>query len=164
MILPGVGSFDSAMQLFTKNNFHRYIEELIFDKQVPILGICIGMHIMTNSSEEGNMSGLRWIDGNVKKFKFTQKKYPLPHLGWNKIELMNNSCLFRDFKELEFYFLHSYYCDLKNKELVSSFSDYGTLFCASFSYKNIYGVQFHPEKSHSSGIKILKNFAEISDA
>ena len=163
-ILPGVGSFDSAMQLFTKNNFHRYVEELIFEEKIPILGICIGMHIMTLSSEEGNLPGLGWIDAKVKKFKFNNKQYPLPHLGWNEIEVISNSPILKDIIDSEFYFLHSYYCELNNKTLLLSTSHYGDFFCSSFYKENIYGIQFHPEKSHTSGLRILENFAKLTNA
>lgn len=164
LILPGVGSFDSAMQLFTKNNFHKYVEEKIFEKKNPILGICIGMHIMTLSSEEGELSGLGWIDAKVKKFKFNYKQYPLPHLGWNKIELISNSPILGDITGSEFYFLHSYFCELNNKALMISTSNYGNSFCSSFNKENIYGIQFHPEKSHTSGLRILENFAKLDNA
>ena len=164
LILPGVGSFDSAIELFKKDDFHKYVEELIFEKRIPILGVCIGMHIMAKSSEEGNSPGLGWIDAKVKKFKFQENKYPLPHLGWNSIEYNKNSKLFKDIVSSEFYFLHSYYCEVYNNELVLSFSNYGGLFCSSFNMDNIYGLQFHPEKSHNSGIKILKNFAQLDHA
>ena len=164
LILPGVGSFDSAIKLFKKNDFHKYVEELIFEKKIPILGVCIGMHIMTNSSEEGNYPGLGWIDAKVKKFNFQENKYPLPHLGWNSIEYNKKSNLFKNIITPEFYFLHSYYCEVTHNKFILSLSNYGGFFCSSFNVDNIYGLQFHPEKSHNSGIKILQNFAKLEYA
>jgi len=164
LILPGVGSFDSAMQSLERSAMRGSIDELVLSKKIPVLGICVGMQILALSSEEGHCAGLGWIKGRVKKFNRAEMgmSYPLPHMGWNTVKAGKDSGLFKDYEADErFYFLHSYYLECGVRDNILGTTGYGTEFCCVVNSSNIYGVQFHPEKSHRSGIKLLKNFAEL---
>ena len=166
LILPGVGSFDQAMSMLNASGMREEISNLVLNKSIPILGVCVGMQILGNHSEEGVTKGLGFIEGAIKKINLNNQKYryPLPHMGWNDIFIKKNTI----FNGLEinpkFYFLHSYYfeCDNNSSE-IASFS-YGSDMTCAINKKNIYGVQFHPEKSHHFGVKLLKNFSEIKHA
>ncbi len=174
LILPGVGSFDYAIDLLNTSGIINTLNELVLIKNIPILGVCVGMQIMSNYSEEGIRKGLGWINGSVKHFRSNpnwdqnqleknkmSKRLPLPHMGWNKNEIINSSPLMNGLSNSSFYFLHSYYIDvLDNKDIIAS-SEYPFKFTSAISHKNIYGVQFHPEKSHHSGEKLLENFAKL---
>ena len=163
IILPGVGSFDWAMKRLKKSGIYEILESLVLEKKMPILGVCVGMQIMANSSEEGLESGLCWIDAKVKKFKSTDLgcQKPLPHMGWNKVDSNGSSILFKNLDpDMRFYFLHSYYFSPLDETNIVGFSSYGDRFACAFEKDNIYGVQFHPEKSHGCGIQLLKNFAQ----
>jgi glutamine amidotransferase len=165
LILPGVGHFDYAMQRFNDSGMREKVESLVLQNNVSILGVCVGMQIMANSSEEGVESGLGWISGTVKSLESIIKvdnNLPLPHMGWNSVtpnhkDLFNNI----DSGDLEFYFLHSYYFDCTSQENCIASTDYSSNFCCAVNNKNIFGVQFHPEKSHHFGVNLLKNFAEL---
>ncbi len=158
LIIPGIGNFDNVISQLKYHKLFQKINTLVVNDKMPILGICIGMHIFYESSEEGNLNGFGWVKGKAKKFKDNKLKYP--HMGWNNIEKVNQSDLFRDINDYSyFYFLHSYRNDEDSSQFTTSFSFYGETFTSSIKYKNIYGVQFHPEKSHSNGVKILSNFA-----
>ena len=163
IILPGVGSFDQAMKLLKKNEMIDIIKELVLVKNVDILGICVGMQILLGSSEEGKEIGLNFIEGSVRKFINNKtKQYPLPHMGWNTIEIDKEEPLFKSIENnSEFYFLHSYYVNPINKKDTISETFYINRFCSTIKRQNIYGVQFHPEKSHQNGIKILENFYKL---
>lgn len=158
LILPGVGSFDWAISKLNRSGLRDTLDQLVLKKKVPILGVCVGMQIMSSKSEEGQLSGLNWIDGNVKKFK---NDYILPHMGWNQIKPFTESIIFKDIKNLEFYFLHSYYYKVKEDKHILSTTEYSNIFTSAINKNNIYGTQFHPEKSHQSGIKLLENFSKI---
>ena len=158
LILPGVGSFDWAISKLNKSGLRETLDNLVLKKKIPILGVCIGLHIMASKSEEGLLSGLNWIDGNVKKFN---NDNILPHMGWNQIKPFKNSMIFRDIKNLEFYFLHSFYFKVKEENHILSVTEYNDVFTSAINRDNIYGTQFHPEKSHQSGIKLLENFSKI---
>jgi glutamine amidotransferase len=165
IILPGVGSFDSVMSKLKKNDWINVLNHEVLENKIPILGICAGMQIMGNSSEEGCLSGLGWINAEVKKItnqKNLNKKLPLPHIGWAHTEVENCDRLFLSKnEEMRFYFVHGYYMVCNNKEDLVSKIFYGDWITASISKSNIYGVQFHPEKSHIFGQKILKRFSEL---
>ena len=161
LILPGVGSFDTAM----KNLEHFELKELLDRKalieKVPFLGICLGMQILTNSSEEGNLSGLGWIEGSASKFK-SDNDIKVPHMGWNYIQPSSNSRLCKNLEDnSRFYFVHSYYVQVHEEEHSSMKTKYSLEFDSGIEKDNIFGVQFHPEKSHKFGMQILKNFAEL---
>ena len=161
LILPGVGSFDMAMERFYTSGLINDIEDLIFNKSVPILGVCIGLQIMTNKSDEGISKGLGWLNADVKKIE-SNIQLPLPHMGWNNIDVDDsNSRLLSGVDKKRFYFLHSYHVITANKDNHIASTNYGCQILAAASNKNIYGCQFHPEKSHSAGLKVLENFSKI---
>lgn len=164
IILPGVGSFDRAMEQFNSSGLRNLIERLVLEEEIPILGVCVGMQMLAGASEEGRLSGLGWIDGNVKRFDLNSmiQFQNLPHMGWNNVVSENKDSLFEGMrKESRFYFLHSYYFDCYQESNIIGVTDYGFLFTSAVKKKNIYGVQFHPEKSHHDGTQLLKNFSEI---
>ena len=164
LILPGVGAFDKTMELLNSSGLTDELNQLVLTKKIPILGVCVGMHVMANKSEEGNLKGLGWFDASVKKLDVSvlnQKPY-LPHMGWNSVKSHLNHDLFNDVDlNKGYYFLHSFYfsCNNLNNVLASTF--YGYDFPSVVNVGNIYGVQFHPEKSHSNGLNLFANFANL---
>lgn len=164
LILPGVGSFDYAIERLQKSELKKELEDLVLNKQIPILGVCVGMQLFAQSSEEGHLPGLGWVDGVVKKFNGTcfNKDRPLPHMGWNSVQVTKSNRLFNNMlRDLKFYFLHSYYFDCNHKEDIVAMTEYGNSFACVINHNNIYGIQCHPEKSHHDGITLLKNFGEL---
>jgi imidazole glycerol-phosphate synthase subunit HisH len=164
IILPGVGSFDHAMTRLSESGMRTMLEEAVACGSVPLLGICVGMQMLAESSEEGVESGLGYVDGVVRQLavRALPDKPHLPHLGWNSIEAISDSPLFRGLEEGdEFYFLHSYCFEPTSSRHVATLTIYGEAFASSVWRENIHGVQFHPEKSHSKGVRVLKNFAQI---
>jgi len=164
IILPGVGAFDWAMDRLQASGMRYCLDELVTRKRVPVLGICVGMQMMAKCSDEGELPGLAWIDAEVKKFDettFTQQTH-LPHMGWNTITPQKEDPLFAQLESPpRFYFLHSYYFAPVNQADVISMTDYSGPFASAVRHENVFGVQFHPEKSHQWGIQLLKNFAEM---
>ena len=164
IILPGVGSFDFAMQRLNQSGMRETLDELVLLKKVPVLGICVGMQMLALSSEEGKLPGLGWIDGEVKKFNpvtFSQDAF-IPHMGWNDVTSVIKMPLFENLDQnARFYFLHSFYFHCNRSENIIATTDYGIKFSSAICNKNIFGVQFHPEKSHQWGIQLLKNFSKI---
>jgi glutamine amidotransferase len=164
IILPGVGAFDHAMNMINHSGMRPTLDELVLNHQLPVIGICVGMQILAHSSDEGVLSGLGWIDAVVKKFdtSLLKQKTGLPHMGWNTILPVGNSKLFLDLdNQSRFYFLHSYYFQCHNDADTIAITEYGIRFTSAVNVLNIYGVQFHPEKSHQNGILVLKNFANL---
>jgi imidazole glycerol-phosphate synthase subunit HisH len=164
LILPGVGHFDHAMKKLNDSDLRDCLQDLVIDLKIPILGICVGMQMLADKSEEGIIPGLGWIPGNVRAFSSNPicSKLPLPHMGWNKLNINQSALISSNNDQLsEYYFLHSYYFDAEDKLNVNATSDYGFDFDAVINRENIYGVQFHPEKSHEYGEKLLKNFSTI---
>ena len=161
IILPGVGSFDFAMDLFLKSGLKSRVESLIFEKDIPLLGVCVGMQILGNESEEGSKEGLGWIPGKIRKIHAaSENDLPLPHMGWNSLTKIRNEQLFKNVDQNRgFYFLHSYFFDSIEYSIASC--NYPNEFCCAVQNKNIIGVQFHPEKSLSNGISLLKNFSKM---
>ena len=161
VILPGVGAFDSAIQRLNDSDLVKDLEDLVFNQSLPILGVCVGLQIMARSSEEGSKKGLGWLDANVKIID-TKDKLPLPHMGWNEIHIKNdNSKLLLNIDSPRFYFLHSYYLSMNKSSEQIAKTNYGRSLTAAVQKNNIYGCQFHPEKSHSSGLKVLENFSKL---
>jgi imidazole glycerol-phosphate synthase subunit HisH len=164
IILPGVGAFDWAMTRLNDSGMRLRLDELVVKEGCPVLGICVGMQVMANRSDEGVLDGLGWIDGEVKKFDQSSLHLPirLPHMGWNDVIPKNSTCLFKGLEaDARFYFLHSYYFAPQREPDVLAATDYHGTFASSVRSGNIFGVQFHPEKSHNWGIQLLKNFAEL---
>lgn len=164
ILLPGVGAFDFVMQSFNKSGLRAVVEKKVLDEKVPVLGICAGMQILADASEEGEEKGLSWVSGIVKRFDTTQIPYKtkIPHMGWNEIQPNGSSGLFQGIPSgSRYYFVHSYYFEVENDENIIATSHYGIEFTASVGKGNIFGTQFHPEKSHLNGMRLLKNFAEL---
>ncbi|TBH76153.1 imidazole glycerol phosphate synthase subunit HisH [Aquirufa nivalisilvae] len=164
LILPGVGAFDETMKTLNDSGLKVFLDEMVLGEQKPILGICVGMQLLAENSEEGNLQGFGWIKGKVRKFDesvFKQKPY-LPHLGWNTVNIQQEHSIFNQVDPEEgFYFLHSYYFDCHNTQDILSTTDYGISFASAVHHENVYGMQFHPEKSHQNGINIFYNFSQV---
>lgn len=164
IILPGVGHFDHAMDLLNKSGMRDKLDDLVLNKKKHILGICVGMQIMAKSSEEGTQQGLSYINANVEKFDVSKIKFQtkIPHMGWNNVEQNKDSLLFKNINQGgSFYFLHSYHVSCEDSTDIASVTDYEGHFTSSFQKDNIFGVQFHPEKSHRNGEILLSNFAKL---
>ncbi|RJP46166.1 MAG: imidazole glycerol phosphate synthase subunit HisH [Desulfobacteraceae bacterium] len=160
LVLPGVGHFARAIQILKSRGLFDALNQAVLVKKTPILGICLGMQLMTGFSEEGDAAGLGWINARTKKFVFTDKGPRIPHMGWNGISILKNSPLLNNLApDALFYFVHSYYVACDQEDTIISRTCYGTTFASAFQHENIYGCQFHPEKSHDAGLQILKNFA-----
>lgn len=163
IILPGVGSFDTGITNLKKYGmFDKILEQSKIQSKI-ILGICLGMQLLGNRSEEGQLEGLKLIDFDTKKFNFEDKKIKIPHMGWNHLFHLKDKDLFNNITELDrFYFVHSYYAKTNSETHDIAQSDYYSNFTAAVNHSNTYGVQFHPEKSHHFGMKLLKNFGELN--
>lgn len=165
-ILPGVGSFDKTMQTLNESGIIDTLSEEVLVKKKPLLGICVGMQILSEHSEEGNQSGLGWIKGQVKKLdknKLKEINLYLPHMGWNSIESKLNQTSLLNNIDLKqgFYFLHNYYFEPELEKNILATAFYEKKFACIVCNENIYGVQFHPEKSHVNGVNLLMNFVNI---
>ncbi len=164
LILPGVGTFDHAMRRLTESGMRERLEELVLRLGIPVLGVCVGMQMLACTSEEGTEPGLGWIAGEVVSFRSREAcaRLPLPHMGWNDVNRATESRLFDKLESgARFYFLHSYFFQADRTGDTLAVTTYGTEFSCAVNTANIYGVQFHPEKSHRAGTLLLKNFAEL---
>lgn len=164
LILPGVGHFGHAMTELINSGMREKLDELVLVKKLPIIGICVGMQMMANSSDEGKLEGLNWINATVKKFDESKinQVTRLPHMGWNDVHPVVSHPLFEGLeKDALFYFLHSYYFECNVPADILATSEYGGEFACAVYHDNVYGIQFHPEKSHHYGEKLLHNFAKL---
>ncbi|GGW58886.1 imidazole glycerol phosphate synthase subunit HisH [Alishewanella tabrizica] len=164
LILPGVGAFDYAMQLLNGSGMREVLDDMVLNQKVPVLGVCVGMQIMANSSEEGILAGLGWVDGTVRKIDITKlsHKPTIPHMGWNQVRPKKDMEVFAGIDyEQGFYFLHSYYFSADNTNDILAVAEYAGEFSCAVHKENIYGFQFHPEKSLLNGVTLLKNFANL---
>lgn len=164
IILPGVGAFDWAMERLNGSGMRETLDHFVLSEGRPALGVCVGMQMMARRSDEGVAEGLGWIDGEVRKFDVSEfvARTHLPHMGWNDVRARQANGLFRGLgTDARFYFLHSYYLAPGSQADVLADTDYNGLFASGVGTGNIFGVQFHPEKSHQWGISLLKNFAEL---
>jgi imidazole glycerol-phosphate synthase subunit HisH len=162
LIFPGVGAFDSGMRELEQRNLIPLLNEQVLERRKPILGICLGMQLMTRGSEEGLRPGLGWVDADTIRFKpDATLGLKVPHMGWNQVSSAKDSILLAGSDpEVRFYFVHSYFVCCKSRDDILLTATHGTPFHAAFERGNIAGVQFHPEKSHKYGLWLLKNFAE----
>lgn len=164
IILPGVGSFDDAVRRLHDSGLGDLLVSMVSDRKVPVLGVCVGMQLLARSSEEGQLKGLGFVDGVVRKVSVSRlRRNPrLPHMGWNTVNQTQDNPLFRGLApRSRFYFLHSYCFYPDRNDAVLATADYGESFVCAVHAANIYGVQFHPEKSHRNGMQLLRNFAEL---
>ncbi|NJC34170.1 glutamine amidotransferase [Sphingomonas jejuensis] len=164
IVLPGVGAFDHAMDLLGRSGMRPLLEEKVIGDKVPVVGICVGMQILADTSEEGQGRGLGWVPGTVRHFRSmpTPADLPLPHMGWNDVAPTNDGGLFNGLEQdARFYFLHSFYYEPADSADSAASASYGSSFACAVRRDNVWGVQFHPEKSHHFGAMLLKNFAEL---
>jgi glutamine amidotransferase len=163
ILLPGVGAFDAAMERINGGGFREILDKKALEEKIPVLGVCLGMQLLTNSSEEGKLPGLGWISAKTTKFSFAKDaKLKVPHMGWNRIYEKNASPLTSVLPpEPRFYFVHSYFVQADDSKHVLATTIHGVEFNSIIQKENIFGAQFHPEKSHKFGMKLLQNFAAL---
>jgi glutamine amidotransferase len=163
IILPGIGHFGKAMDQLHELGLTDLLNEQVFERKKPILGICLGMQLMASASEEGDAAGLGWFDADVKRFHINDKiRNKVPHTGWNQVFATKESRLLKGIPDgSEFYFVHSYFVDPHNESDKLTYTDFERPFTSSIEKDNIFGVQYHPEKSHGAGFQMFKNFVEL---
>lgn len=162
LILPGVGAFGDGMKNLKESSLDKILTQQVLFKKKPILGLCLGMQLLAKNSEElGFHQGLGWIDAEVKKLESEKHKLKIPHVGWNDVFPKKDAMLFKEMHEPSFYFVHSYQVVCKDPDIVSATCNYGYTFTAAIQKGNIFGVQFHPEKSQKDGLKLLENFIKL---
>jgi glutamine amidotransferase len=163
LLIPGVGHFDTCMQNFSDSGLRPLVEKRALEDKVPVLGICVGAQMMTRGSEEGVEKGLAWVNADTVRFRLNgSSDLKVPHMGWTDLRPKTCSGLWADMPdEPRFYFAHSYHFSFDSTEYVTGTADYGYDFVCAFRKENIYGVQFHPEKSHKYGMKLIANFATL---
>jgi glutamine amidotransferase len=163
IILPGVGAFDAAMQRITDSGLRQVLSQKASIEKVPVLGICLGMQLLTRGSEEGIIEGLNWIPAKTIRFSSNEQNFKIPHMGWNKTHITRNHSLTNTLLEgSKFYFVHSYYVQADDEKYVLARTEYGQPFDSIITNgDNVFGAQFHPEKSHKFGMKFLENFAKL---
>jgi glutamine amidotransferase len=163
LILPGVGAFDWAMSRLMESGMIDTLNSRVLNDGVPVLGVCVGMQIMADGSDEGSSAGLGWIPGRVERFRdelFSSSTH-LPHMGWNDIEIIGSPALLAGLSAPRFYYLHSYFFNPVDEHHVIAHTQYGQVFASAIRRENIWATQFHPEKSHDWGVELLRNFAEV---
>lgn len=163
LILPGVGHFAKGMEGLKEKALVETLNKKVLEDKTPILGICLGMQLMTNYSEEGESKGLGWIDAKTTKFRLENDQLKVPHMGWTDVELRKEKDVLKQFDEIpRFYFVHSYKVMCNDETDILAVSNYGGEFHCAFRKDNIWGTQFHPEKSHKFGMQFLKYFFKIN--
>jgi len=165
LILPGVGAFDAAMKKINQSGLKEVLDEKVLKEKVPILGICLGMQLLTKRSDEGLSDGLGWIPAKTISFEDKiSRGLKVPHMGWNSVKQSNSTKLldgFENFKDIRFYFVHSYFVKVEDEKNSILKTNYGLDFDSAIQKDNIMGVQFHPEKSHKFGMMFFQNFSKI---
>ena len=164
LILPGVGSFDDAMNRLNTSGMREALDEAVLERKIPVIGICVGMQMLAERSDEGQMPGLGWFKGQVKRFDAEKIPYKtkFPHMGWNNFTPVKENPLLSELENgARFYFLHSYYFECSDPENIIATTEYGIKFASAICKENIFGIQCHPEKSHHFGIKLLHNFSKL---
>jgi len=161
LIIPGVGSFDPAMARIRETGFEQAIHKIIDDANIPVLGICLGMHLLCNSSEEGKQTGLGVVDAKVRDMKRFATGLPTPNMGWREVFVTSQNSLIEASSKQRFYFVHSYYVDMTDNKFQILQSSYGFDFCCGFQIGKVLGVQFHPEKSHKYGLNFFEKFVKM---
>lgn len=163
LILPGVGSFDYGMANLQKSGLIPVLNEKVLRQKTPILGICLGMQLMTKKSEEGVRHGFGWIDAETTRFRSDgpMEGKKVPHMGWNTVSVRKENCLISNKDDPRFYFVHSYHVECYDKEDVLAVTSYGAEFVSAFKRENIIGMQFHPEKSHKFGMEVMSKFSRL---
>jgi len=162
LLLPGVGAFDAGMSNLEKHGLIPILNKKVIDEKIPILGICLGMQLLTKRSEEGKKDGLGWIDAETVKFNLNPElKLKVPHMGWNYIKVLRKNPLIDTETKNRFYFVHSYYVKCIDESQSLATSNFGIDFTCMVNKNNIFGAQFHPEKSLKFGMKLLENFAKL---
>lgn len=164
LVLPGVGSFDAAMRNLEDKGILPVLHRKVLEDRTPILGICLGMQMFSRRSEEGSLAGLGWIDAETIRFAFDNgQRLAVPHIGWNEIERRRACPMLADLDSgSSFYFAHSYHVVCHDRDVVVATSHYGREFVCAVQFENLYGVQFHPEKSHILGERFLTNFLGVT--
>jgi glutamine amidotransferase len=163
VILPGVGAFDKGMRNLKSLGLDDILSELAIERKVPVLGICLGMQLMTRTSEEGSSDGLGWIDAETVRFRFPEGSgLKVPHIGWEYVLAAHDNPLIPSSDPARFYFVHGYYVKCRHEDDVIATAHYGHEFVSAFRRDNLFGVQFHPEKSHSFGMHLIRNFAQLA--
>lgn len=161
LILPGVGAFDNGMQRIRERGLESVLTKRVMNDKIPIFGICLGMQLLGKRSEEGNEAGLGWIDAETVKFQFTDNVLKVPHMGWDYIKVKTVNPLISINEKQRFYFVHSYHVKCNNTQDVMATCHYGIEFTSMINRGNIFGAQFHPEKSLSFGMELLQNFVKL---
>jgi glutamine amidotransferase len=162
LILPGVGAFDNGMRNIAELGLRDVLNKKVIEMRAPVLGICLGMQLLTEKSEEGVLPGLGWVPAETVRFRFGEQnqRLKIPHMGWNTIEFSNSSSLLSNMPpDSRFYFVHSYYVKCRNDRNVAAWTTHGHAFCSIVNKAHIWGAQFHPEKSHRFGMQLLANFS-----
>lgn len=164
IILPGVGSFGDGMKKLEELGLVKVLKEAVLGRGKLFLGICLGMQLLAESGEEGGLhKGLGWLKGKVRKFQVNEEVFRVPHIGWDDVRPDSQAVLFSGISPTTFYFVHSFFLVPEEKDVIAAICDYGEEFPAAIQKKNIFGVQFHPEKSQKSGLKLIKNFIQLSE-